>query len=210
MQWKMRLSVCFAALLFAGTASASDVSTISKEDYYAASYYKQALDHPKIQKIKSNSARMKAVARDIRMSPKQLAKAIEKLDSLSGDPAELAVDAIKASLEKTRLKGKVLDVLINTDEPKHVVVYVRWQGTASKDAVKEASTIAHAVAAEAPFVSTLSLAAIHPKAPKSSRDSVWSAKIGHDRMSNIQPNRIDDYADRLYARLFEIVDNKTF
>lgn len=191
-------------------AGASEVSQISKEDYFAAAYYKQALEDPRIQKIKAESKRMAAVAKDIRMKPKELKSALEKVDGLGGDPAELAVSAIKQSLEQTRLKGRVLDVLFNTEEPKHVVVYVRWRGSNTKDVVKEASEIAHAVSAEAPFVSTLSLAAIPPKAATSSREAVWSAKIGGDRMSSIQPKRIDDYADRLYARLFEVVDNKPF
>jgi hypothetical protein len=200
----------FAAAALPAAAFASEVSALSKEDYYAATYYKQALEHPKIQKIKGESGKIKAVAADIRVSPKTLQKALAKFEALPGDPAELAVSAIKKSLQGSRVGGKVLDVLINTEEPKHVVVYVRWQGSSSKDVVKEASTIAFAVAKEAPFVSTLSLAAIHPKAPSSSTDSMWSAKIGHDQMGNIQQSRIDDYADRLYARLFEVEDNKPF
>jgi hypothetical protein len=191
-------------------AEAGDVRSISKEEYYAATYYKTALDHPSIQKIKSDDGKLKAVAKDIKIAPKKLEAAIAKVDALGGDPADLAASAIKSALSSGRCKGKVLDVLLNTEQPKHVVAYVRWQASGSKDVVKEASEIAHAVAEAAPFVSTLSLAAIAPTAPKSSRDAVWSAKIGADRMANIQPKRIDEYAERLYARLFEVVDNKQF
>jgi hypothetical protein len=199
-----------ALILAPALAHAAEVKTISKDEYYAAAYYKTALDHPSIQKLKSDDGKLKAVAKDIKMTPKKLQAAIEKVDALGGDPAELAASAIKGALSSGRMKGKVLDVLLNTEEPKHVVAYVRWQGTGSKDVLKEASEIAHAVSAEAPFVSTLSLAAIPPSAPKSSRDAVWSAKIGADRMASIQAKRIDEYADRLYARLFEVVDNKPF
>lgn len=191
-------------------AASGDVKSLSKQEYYAAAYYKTALDNPTIQKIKSDDGKLKAVAKDIKMKPKELEAAIAKMDALGGDPAELAASEIKASLASGRLKGKVLDVLLNTEEPKHVVAYVRWQGSTSKDVLKEASEIAHAVSESAPFVSTLSLAAIPPTAPTTSRDAVWSAKIGADRMSNIQPKRIDEYADKLYARLFEVVDNKQF
>lgn len=199
-----------ALLLAPGLALAAEVKTISKEDYYAAAYYKTALEHPAIQKLKSDDGKLKAVAKDIKMAPKKLEEALAKVNALDGDPAALAADAIKSALGSGRMKGKILDVLLNTEEPKHVVAYVRWQSGSSKDVLKEASEIAHAVAAEAPLVSTLSLAAIPPKAARDSRDAVWSAKIGADRMASIQPKRIDEYAERLYARLFEIVDNKPF
>lgn len=203
-------SLVIALAFWTTNALASETSGISKEEYYGAAYYKQALEHPKIAKMKGDK-QISAVAKDIKMNPKKLKSAIQKIEALGGEPGDLAVEAIKAKLEQDkRLKGKVLDVLINTEEPKHVVLYVRWQGSTAKDVVKEASTIANAVSAEAPFVSTLSLAAIHPKSPKSSRDPVWSAKIGDKQMSNIQPSRIDEYADRLYTRLFEVEENQTF
>ena len=135
---------------------------------------------------------------------------IDKVESLDGDPIELATDAIKNGFAKTRVDGRVLDVLINAEEPKHVVVYVRFQGSTQKDVVKDASTIASVVANKAPFVSTLSLSAIHPKAAKDNKTSVWSAKIGRQAMVRIQDSRINDYADRLYKGLFEGVEERPF
>ena len=112
------------------------------------------------------------------------------------------------ALETTRVKGRILDVLINADEPKHVVAYVRWKSSAEKDVVKEAATIGGALAKEMPFVSTLSLSAIHPKAEATSKKSIWSGKISRTGMERINPARIEDYADRLYGRLFEKVKDK--
>lgn len=205
-----KASLTLALLLAPALAGAGETKTLTKDDYYAAAYYKQALDHPSIQKVKSEDGRKKAVARDIKITPAKLEAALAKYDALGGDPAEVAAANIKGALANGRMKGKVLDVLLNTEEPKHVVAYVRWQGSTAKDVVKEASEIAHAVATEAPFVSTLSLAAIPPTADKASRDAVWSAKIAAARMTNIQQKRIDEYADKMYGRLFEIVDNKPF
>ena len=138
------------------------------------------------------------------------ALAIAKMEGLDGDPSKLAADSIKSGFGGTRVKGRVLDVLINTSEPKHVVAYVRFRGTKAADVIKDASAIAHVVSKQAPLVSTLSLSAIHPKAPATSKKSVWSAKIAADRMGNINPKRIEDYADRMYKRLFEVVDSVPF
>ena len=193
----------------AHAADAGDISGVTGEEFYFARYYQGALEHPKIQKL-SESAKINAVAKDLHAKPGKLKEAVEKVGALGGDPAELALTAVKSAFEQTRVKGRVLDVLINADEPKHVVIYVRWQASTQPDVVKEASEIAHTVATKAPLVATLSLAAIHPKAPKDSKDAVWSAKIGRDRMASIQPKRIDDYADKLYKRLFEGVEEKTF
>ncbi len=194
----------------AANASATDVSEISADDYYGAAYFKQALDHPKVAKQTSRNRQIAVVARDIHWQPKKLSKAIDKVDGLAGDPIDLAASAIKHGVSGTRVAGRVLDVLINADEPKHVVVYIRFQGSTAKDVVKDASTIASVVARKVPFVSTLSLSAIHPKAPKDSKTSVWSAKIGRMAMTRIESNRIDDYAERLYKGLFEGVEERPF
>lgn len=192
-------------------AQASELRSLTRQDYYGGAYYRNALEHPAIQKIKSEDGKLQRVAKDLGWKPKQLKEAVAKFDAVDGDIEALATSAIKSALEKTGLKGRVLDVLINSAEPKHVVVYVRWRGNVSGDMVKEASTIAYEVSQATPFVSTLSLAAIHPKADKGSKEAVWSGKIGFESMGRIQPKRIDDgSADRLYARLFEGVESKLF
>ena len=200
-----------AALSLSGSAAfASEISEISAEDFYGAAYFKSALEHPQVAKQKNRKRQIRMVARDLRWKSKKLTQAIEKLDGLEGDPIALAKEAVLASLEKTRVKGRVLDVLINADEPKHVVMYIRWRGSRGKNAVKEAATIASAVGTAAPLISTLSLAAIHPKAAPTSTRAVWQGKIASSAMGNIRESRIEDYADRLYARLFEDVKSLPF
>ncbi|MEM7676475.1 MAG: hypothetical protein AAF449_10775 [Myxococcota bacterium] len=189
-------------------ADAADISEISAQEFFAATYFRNALSHPQLAAQKSRKRQIRMVARDIRWKPKRLTQAIGKLDALDGDPLALAKEAVMTALNKTRVKGRILDVIVNADEPKHVVMYVRWRGSRRKNAIKEAATIAAAVGEATPLVSTLSLAAIHPKAPDTSTRSVWQAKIASSAMTNIRKNRIEDYADRLYARLFE--DLKAF
>ncbi len=195
---------------WAAPVSAAEIGEISTDDYYGAYYFKNALEHPQISKIKSRKKQIKKVARDMKWKSKKLRAAIDKLDSLSGDPVELAKAAITEGFAASRVKGRILDVLVNAEEPKHVVVYVRWQATKRKEVVKDASAIANVIANKAPFISTLSISAIHPKAKKTSKKSVWSGKIGRASMERIDKNRIEDYADRLYKRMFEGVEEKPF
>jgi hypothetical protein len=200
------------SIVSSSSAKATELSEVSAQDYYEAAYFKGALDNPKISRLRHDQ-QISAIARDLKVKPKSLQQAIAKVEATCGEPEQIgrvAEKAVMKGADKTRVKGRVFDILLNTDEPKHVVAYVRWQASSSKDVVKEASTIASLIAQETPFVSTLSLAAIHPKANKESKDAVWSAKISAEAMKKIQKQRIDDYADRLYKGLFEGVEEKSF
>ena len=192
------------------TADATEISEVSSTEYYAAKYYQDAIEDERIKKIKKESRRLKKIARSIGINTKELKIAIEKFEGLTGKASELATKSIRGGIKGSRVDGRVLDVLINDSEPKHVVAYVRFQAVSSREVIKEAATIANIVSTKAPLVSTISLSAIHPKAAKTSTKSVWSAKIAGDRAANINPKRIEDYAERMYKRLFEIVDSKPF
>lgn len=192
-----------ALLLLGGAALATDITEITPEDFYGAAYFKNALEHPKVAAAANERRQIAMVARDMGWNRRKLAAAIEKVRSLPGEPTELAKKAFLDAVAESRVEGRVLDVLFNDSEPKHVVMYVRWRGSKAKEAIKEASTIAHLVGIHAPFVSTLSLAAIHPKAPDASKKSVWQAKISRTSMERINPSRIETYAERMYTRMFE-------
>lgn len=207
----MTLAALSAALMSQSfEAQATDISEVSSKEFFAAKYYQTAIEDERIKKIKKESRRIRKIARSIGMKSKQLKIAIEKVEGLDGKPSELAASAIKSGFKDTRVFGRVLDVLINDSEPKHVVAYIRFQAKSSRELIKDAASIAKVVATKAPLVSTISLAAIHPKAKKTSTKSVWSAKIASERAANINTKRIEDYAERLYKRLFEIVDSKPF
>lgn len=203
-------------LLFAAPAGAADISEITKQDYNGYGWYVLKRDDPEFAKYKSDSKKMRMIARKIpgwpsgRKGMKVLKSAIEKVESLDGAADNLAQKLIEGELSKGRVAGRVLKVTIDASTPDHVVAYVRWRGSKGKEAVKEASEIAHTVAAKVPMVSTISLGAIHPKAADDAKKLVWSAKIAADAAINISPSRIDGYADRLYKRLFEEVTELPF
>lgn len=198
-------------LMIPAAAFGAQISEITAEDFYAAMYFRQALEHPDIQKLSSKAKRVEKVAKDIGLRPKALEKSLAKVESLGGEAADLAKKAIEAELGKSRVQGRVKSVMLNAEEPKHVVAYICWEGSNPKSSLKEAATISASVGSGAPLVSTLSLNGVQPggdcKAPKA---SVWSAKIGHDGMIRINPKRIDDYADRLYKNLFEGLTERNF
>lgn len=201
-------------LLLSVPAAAADISEITKDDYHGYAYYQEALDHPKIAKQSSQRKKISMVAHDLgwrgKKGAKKLEAAIEKVESLGGSVDSLAQKLIEAELAKGRVKGRVLRVTVDARASDHVVAYVRWRGSKLKEAVKEASEIAHTIAEKVPMVSTISLGAIHPKANDDAQTLVWSAKIAADAAANISPTRIDGYADRLYKRLFEEVTEKPF
>jgi hypothetical protein len=207
---RLSLAAALSSVLATVPASAAEVSEISAEDYHGAIYFQQALEHPAVQAKKTRKAQVEAVARDLKWPAKKLQAAVDEVEALGGDALELAKKALERGFEGTRVKGRVLDLNFDASKSDHVVLYLRFRGSNAKDALKDASTIAAVVSKEAPLVTTLSLAGIHPRAEASSTDPVWSAKIGRESMSRVQLNRIEDYADRLYKNLFEGVTEKPF
>jgi hypothetical protein len=194
----------FAGLLAATTARAATVRDLTTDDYYGYGYFQNALEYDEVAKLESRARQIRVVARDMGWKPAQLAAAIEKVESVGEAPLDAAKDAIQSEFEKSRVKGRVFDLSLDDSSPKLVVAYVRLKGTTSRDVIKDASAVAHAVHESAPFVSTVSMCIIHPKWPETTDKCVWSAKIGHEPMARIQPNRIETYADRLYKNMFEV------
>lgn len=207
---KNRRKAAVLALTLAGGVSAplaswaATVQDLTVDDYYGYGYFQNALEYPEVSKLDSRAQQIRVVARDMGWKPGKLAAAVEKVESVGGQPLEAAEKAIREGFEKSRVKGRVFELSLDDDEPKLVVAYVRLKGTTSRDVIKDASAVAHAVHSSAPFVSTVSMCIIHPKWPETTDKCVWAAKIGHEPMKRIQPNRIETYADRLYKNTFEV------
>ncbi len=205
MKAPVRLLCAVAVVLGAPLAMATEITEITAEDYYGFKYFQRALEFPQVAELKTRDKQVRIVARDMGWKSTRLKAALTKVDSLGGNPTELGAAAIKAGFEDSRVKGRVIELQFDDTEPKHVVAYVRLRGSKSDDAVKDASAVANAVIANAPFVSTASLCLIHPKAPDTNKTCVWSAKIGRSSMERIEKKRIEAYGQRLYARMFEDV-----
>lgn len=200
---RLAMTLGFVGLL-AGAAQAASVRDLTTDDYYGYGYFQNALEYPEVAKLPSRAQQVRVVARDMGWKPARLAAAIEKVESVGEAPLDQATKAIESEFDASRVKGRVFDLSLDDSSPKLVVAYVRLKGTTSRDVIKDASAVAHAIHQSAPFVSTVSMCIIHPKWPETTDKCVWSAKIGHEPMARIQPNRIETYADRLYKNMFEV------
>jgi hypothetical protein len=205
----MRWMLMMIAVLAAGPAWALDVTELTKEDVHGALYFAGALEYPEVAGLSNRAAQIRRVARDMGWKSSRLKAAVQRYESVEGDVKKLGEAKIREGFQGTRLAGRVVDVELDLSEPEHVVAYVRFRGTNSKEVIKDGSTVAYVVNRQAPFVSTLSLAAIHPRAPENA-EPVWASKIGHSSMARVQQNRIETFADRLYGRMFEVVKQTPF
>src|SRR5262249_37214728 len=101
----------FAALSFGSlsSATATELSEVSAQDYYEAAYFKGALDNPKISKLRHDQ-QISVIARDLRIKPKNLQQAIKKVEALCGEPeaiGKVAEKALMSSSDRTRIKGRL-------------------------------------------------------------------------------------------------------
>jgi hypothetical protein len=110
----------------------------------------------------------------------------------------------KKVLDK-ELSGRVVVFDIDYSDPSHVIAYVTWMGIDKKKLVEEASLVAAIVAKEAPFVTTIAIRGVDPKAKDKTADTaMWfEAKISRDKADRIEKTKIVDYAETRYIRLFD-------
>jgi len=132
-------------MLTAGPAWGATVKDLTAEDYYGYGYFQNALAYPEVAKLDTRARQIRVVAKDMGWSSAKLTAAIEKVESLGEAPLEQAEAAIKGSFGDSRVRGRVFDLSLDDDEPKLVVAYVRLKGTTSRDVIKDASAVAHAV-----------------------------------------------------------------
>src|SRR5687767_4012251 len=82
-------TLALALLSTTPAIAGDDLSKVSAADYHAAAYFKEALEHPNIAKLKSRQQQISAVAKDLKMKPKKLEEALDKVDSI-GEPDQVA------------------------------------------------------------------------------------------------------------------------
>jgi hypothetical protein len=194
----------FASVLMctvAGSASASEVSEITKDTYEKVFEFRRIVEeYPEVGKQKSERRQIAMVARDRGWRRKALAAALEKVRGLDGDLADVAGAALEEAFASTpRTKGKIVKASFDLSSPQNAVLYVRWRASKRREVNEEAATIAALVKDAVPFVSTLSIAAIHPSAPEDTEKTVWEGVISRSSMEHISLRRVDTYADRRYA-----------
>jgi hypothetical protein len=184
-------------LLVVLLAHAGEIA-ISQEEFVAVTEFKALKANPKNAKVAD--AKLKAQAsKTAGLKPQDFDAAQKKLDVYGDDLGKKAEAVLKQKLEASILGKRVGTVLVDVSQA-HVVVGVSWKQGNVLDIDDEAATVAGIVAQEVPFVATLAV-----WATDASDKKVFSAKIGHAPMQNINLAKIKDYAKSRYIKFFEEV-----
>jgi hypothetical protein len=205
-----------ALLLGLATATAAVPAAaapeINGEDYRLFCGYLDAMERPNIQAIKNAKQREQKVAKMAKINVKKLKAAVDKVQQVGATCDEVGkkIEADAGEAVKKALPGRVALYLLDFDDPDHVVAAVTWKGGDKKLLEEEASLLASVLAKEAPIVRTIAVRAINPlAADKESDEATWfEAKINRERAARIEPDKIKDFADTRYIRLFDNVVRK--
>lgn len=199
------LVATLAAPLSSAPARAAD---LVEEDFRVYCGYLDAMEDPKLQKLKPKVRDLR-IAKMAKMTPKKLRVAVQK-----GQAAGATCDEIGKKFEAgltqslhTALPGRIDLFVLDWGDPSHVVAAVRWKGGDKQQLEEEAATLAHLLATEAPIVRTIAVRGVDPLAKdRESDDAVWfEGKINRQRATRIDKERIKDFADTRYIRLFDNV-----
>jgi hypothetical protein len=119
----------------------------------------------------------------------------------SGDLKAKCDANLKEVFAATELKGKLGRLEVDTDAA-HAVVYVQWFNEEAKDLAVQASTAAVTAVRACPIASTVTVYAQDKAAPRS---RVFQALISASSARRINAEKVRDFAETRYLKLFEKV-----
>ncbi|MCA2979694.1 MAG: hypothetical protein INH41_21160 [Myxococcaceae bacterium] len=172
---------------------------LTEEEYKMYKHTRLALEDPRVQAMKPE-ARLPAIAKDAGFKLKELQKAMERGEA-AGDVKARCDANLKEALEATELKGKLGRVEVDTDAA-HAVIYIQWFNEEAKDLPVQAATAAVAAPAACPIASTITVYAQDKAAPKA---RVFQALISAQAARRINADKVKDFAETRYVKLFEKV-----
>jgi hypothetical protein len=185
------------ALLCAVRALGAEPIELTQDEFKMYRHYQQAMEDPRVQKLKDDK-RPAAIANDAHYKLKDLEKAIERAEA-AGDFRAKCEGNIKEALSKGELGGRLGKVEVDITEP-HAVAYVQWMNEAPEKLSVEASLIAAHTNAACPILSTIQVWAQDKAAPKV---RVFQALISSSAAAKINTEKVKDFAQTRYIRLFE-------
>ncbi len=191
----MRYLVLAATLV---TGSAAKAATITAEEYAIWVDWRDGREDPRLEKD-SEAIRKKKIAAQLGVNVKALEAAIGKVEPVAGTIVKETEQAIRATLDGTPLKGKILDVSID-DSQSHVVAYVKWRCGDVRDIDKEASWAGWAVGDAGKLAKTIGVWCVNDGNTK-----IFSAKLATSAAAKIGKSSIERFAGSRYIKLFEDV-----
>ncbi|MFO0600075.1 MAG: hypothetical protein U0228_32500 [Myxococcaceae bacterium] len=186
-------------MVLAAPAFANEPLGLSEDEFKMFQHYKLALNDARVQAMKPE-ARLGAIAKDAGFKPKDLQKAIEKGEA-AGDVKAKCEANLKEAFEKGELAGRVGRLEVDTAAA-HAVAYVQWFNEEQKNLPVEASFAAARAAEACPIASTLTVWAQDKAAPKV---RVFQALVSSASARRINVDKVKDYAETRYLKLFEKV-----
>ena len=185
--------------LLAQTAFAAEPFPLTRDEYKMFKHYQSAIDDPRVQKMKPE-ARLAAIARDAHYKPKELQAAVDKGEA-AGDLKARCEQGIKEAIDAGALKG--LSGKIEADlAEEHGVAYVQWLNENPDKLAPEACVAARAGIDGCPLVSSVQVWAQDKANPKA---RVFQALISATAADKIKTDKLKDFAETRYIRLFEKV-----
>ena len=197
----MRRLIFFALALLPITSFAGQPVELTQEEFKMFRHWQKAMNDPRVEKMKPER-RNPAIAKDARFNLKEMEAAIAKGES-AGDLKATCEANIKEQLGGTDLGGRLGMIDVDLSEP-HGVAYVQWMNQSQGQLEEEASLAAANTAKACPIVSTITVWAQDANAPKT---RVFQALISQSAAARINEERIKDFADTRFIRLFQGVKN---
>lgn len=193
------LAALVAVSLLPTTAFSMEKVELTEEEFKMFRQATLALADPRVQAMKPE-ARLPAIAKDAGFKLKDLQKAMERAEA-AGDVKAKCEANVKEALAGTDLKDKLGRLEVDTDAP-HAVIYVQWFNEEAKDLAVQACTAAVTVANVCPIAATITVYANDKAAPKA---RVFQALISNQGARRINAEKVKDYAETRYMKLFEKV-----
>lgn len=188
-------------LVVSSLARAVEPLAVSEDEFKMYQHYKLALADARVQAMKPE-ARVAAIAKDAGFKPKELAKAIERGEG-AGDVKAICEANLKEIFAKGELAGRVGRLEVDASAA-HAVAYVQWLNEEPRTLPIEASFAAARAVEACPIASTVTVWAQDKAAPKT---RVFQALISASSARRIKADKVKDYAETRYLKLFEKVKN---
>lgn len=198
----MRLPLALVALVSL-SSFASEPLGLTEDEFKMYQHYKIALTDARVQAMKPE-ARLGAIAKDAGYKPKDLQKAIEKGEA-AGDVKAKCEGNLKEIFAQGDLAGRIGKLEVDTTAA-HAVAYVQWFNEEQKNLPIEASYAAARAAEACPIASTVTVWAQDKGAPKT---RVFQALVSSASARRINVERVKDFAETRYLKLFEKVKSVT-
>jgi hypothetical protein len=182
------------------SARAATPIELTEDEFKMHQHYELASADPRVQAMKAD-ARLPAIAKDAGWKAKDLQKALERF-AAAGDLKAACEANLKEALAGGELAGKLTKSEVDVSGAA-AVIRLEWLNDEPKALLVEASWGAAKASAACAFVSTITVAA----SDKASRQKTFSALISTASGRRISADKVRDFAEGRYARLFEKVKN---